>query len=137
MVTGIVQGLCGDGGTSCLSILGSLLDLVAWAFFAAFVVDLVADVRDGERDFGVGRLFSSASDAVLPLIGNGILFAIAVTVGLVLLVVPGLFLLTVWAVAPAAVVAERRGAIEAFGRSYFSSFAVTPGLCSERSSSPS
>ena len=35
-----------------------------------------------------------------------------------LLVVPGLFLLTVWAVAPAAVVAERRGAIEAFGRSY-------------------
>ena len=118
VVTGIVQGLCGDSGSILLGILGSLLNLVAWAFFTGFVVNLVADVRDGKRDFGVGRLFSSASDAVLPLIGNGILFAIAVTIGLVLLVVPGLFLLTVWAVAPAAVVAERRGAIEAFGRSY-------------------
>ena len=53
VVTGIVQGLCGDSGSILLGILGSLLNLVAWAFFTGFVVNLVADVRDGKRDFGV------------------------------------------------------------------------------------
>ena len=35
-----------------------------------------------------------------------------------LLIVPGLFLLTIWAVTAPAIVVERRGAIEAFGRSH-------------------
>ena len=35
-----------------------------------------------------------------------------------LLIVPGLYLLTIWAVAAPAIVVERRGAIEAFGRSH-------------------
>ena len=54
------------------------------------------------RDFTVGELLSSASPAILPLIGNGILFGIAVGIGLFLLIIPGLWLLTIWAVvAPA------------------------------------
>ena len=38
--------------------------------------------------------------------------------GLFLLIIPGLWLLTIWAVVAPAIVIERRGAIEAFSRSY-------------------
>ncbi len=39
-------------------------------------------------------------------------------IGLFLFIVPGLYLLTIWAVTAPSIVVERRGAIEAFGRSH-------------------
>jgi hypothetical protein len=81
------------------------------------VVRLVQDVRDGRRDQTVGDLFSSAAPAIGALIVFGILFAIGVAVGLALLIVPGLVLLTLWSVGAPAIVVERAGPIEAFGRS--------------------
>ena len=56
--------------------------------------------------------------AILPLIGFGILFGIGVAIGFVLLIVPGLILLTFWSVGAPAIVVERLGAIDAFGRSW-------------------
>ena len=47
-----------------------------------------------------------------------ILFGLGVGIGLILLIVPGLYLLTIWSVAAPAIVVERRGAIESFGRSH-------------------
>jgi len=83
------------------------------------VVSLVQDIRaDGRRNMTAGELISSAQHAIAPLIANGILKAIAVAIGLILFIVPGLILLTVWAVTSPAIVAERRGALAAFGRSY-------------------
>jgi hypothetical protein len=75
-------------------------------------------VRDGRRDKSVGELIESALPAVPALIGNGILKGIAVTIGIVLLIVPGLILLTIWAVTGPAIVIERRGVIDAFSRSW-------------------
>jgi hypothetical protein len=46
------------------------------------------------------------------------MYGICVGIGLLLLIVPGLFLITIWAVVAPAIVAERRGPVEAFGRSY-------------------
>ena len=48
---------------------------------------------------------------------NGIIYGIAVACGFFLFIVPGLFLITIWAVVAPAIVAESRGAFEAFGRS--------------------
>lgn len=48
----------------------------------------------------------------------GILFGIGVGIGLVLLIVPGLILLTLWSVGAPAIVAEGAGPIAAFGRSW-------------------
>jgi hypothetical protein len=118
-IAGIAQGLLNDGGGVVLVFLGVVVSMVATALYTGFVVKLVEDVRaDGRRDLGVGDLFSSAQHAILPLIGNGILKGIAVAIGFVLLIVPGLFLLTIWAVTSPAIVAERSGAIDAFSRSY-------------------
>ena len=99
-------------------LVASIVGLVASTLFTGFVVTLVADVRDGKQDSSVGEMMSSASHAILRLIGNGILGGIAIGIGFVLLIVPGLYLLTIWAVVAPAIVAERRGVIEAFGRSY-------------------
>jgi hypothetical protein len=46
-----------------------------------------------------------------------ILAGIAITVGLILLIVPGLFLITIWAVIVPVIIIERSGAMASFGRS--------------------
>ena len=118
IVSGVIQGLLNEADSAILSFVGSIVSLVAWALFTGFVVSLVADVRDGRRDFTAGELLRSGWHAVLPLIGFGILFGLGVGIGLVLLIVPGLFLLTIWSVGVPAIVVERAGVFEAFGRSH-------------------
>ena len=54
---------------------------------------------------------------LVPLIGACLLFGLGVTIGLFLLVIPGCFLLTIWAVVAPAIVAERKSVMAAFGRS--------------------
>ena len=97
-IAGVVQGILTDDHGFVLRFVASIVSIVASTLYTGFVVTLVADVRDGKRDFTVGELVSSASEAILRLIGNGILLAIAVGIGLLLLIVPGLYLLTIWAV---------------------------------------
>jgi hypothetical protein len=100
-----------------LGLLGLLISLVATTLFTGMVVELVADVQDSRRAASAGRLLR----AVMPVLGQLLLVGIAegvgVLVGLILLVIPGLILLTVWAVAAPVVVLERPGGLRALGRS--------------------
>jgi hypothetical protein len=118
VVVGLVSGLLQAAGGVVLALLAGIIRLVGYAIYAGFVVRLVQDVRDGRRDHSVGDLFSAATPAILPLIGFGILFGLGVGIGLILLIVPGLVLLTFWSVGAPAIVVERVGAIDAFGRSW-------------------
>ncbi|HEY5261927.1 MAG TPA: hypothetical protein VIJ33_07415 [Solirubrobacteraceae bacterium] len=95
----------------------SLVALVLGTFYQGMVVELVGDIQDGRRDSSVGQLFRSITPIVLPLIGLSILLAIGVGIGFILIIVPGLFLLTIWSVAAPSLVIERRGVFAAFGRS--------------------
>jgi hypothetical protein len=118
LVIGILSGiLLAVGGV--IPDLASLL--VSWAgqlLYGGFVVKLVEDVRDGRRDHGIGDLFSAAAPAILSLLLFSILAVIGVGIGIALLIVPGLVLLTFWSVGGPAIVAERVGPFEAFGRSW-------------------
>lgn len=116
VVVGLIQGLLATGGV-ILSLIGSIIYLVAVTLYSGMVVKLVDDVRDGRRDLSVGEMVRSVTPVLGALIGNGILKAIAVVIGFILLIVPGLILLTIWAVTGPAIVVERSGAIDAFGRS--------------------
>jgi len=117
LVFGVLQALIENAGGSVAPILATAVSLVGGALYTGFVVKLVEDIRDGRRDFSIGELFSSAYASVGPLIVNGCLLALGVVIGLFLLIVPGLYLLTMWAVCSPAVVAEGRGPVEALGRS--------------------
>ena len=65
----------------------------------------------------VGSLVQAAVPVIGPLVVAGILAGIAIGLGLLLLIVPGLFLLTIWAVLAPVIVIERRDALSSFGRS--------------------
>jgi hypothetical protein len=118
VIVGVASGLLQNSGGVVLALLAAIVRLAGYALYTGFVVKLVDDVRDGRRDQTVGDLFSSAAPAIVPLIAFGILYAIGVTIGLILLIVPGLILLTFWSVGAPAIVVEGAGPIEAFGRSW-------------------
>jgi hypothetical protein len=96
---------------------GGVIAFVATLFYQGMVVELVRDVQDGRRDATIGELFSKVAPAVLPLLAVSILAAIGIAIGFVLLIVPGLFLITIWSVAVPVVVIERPGVFSSFGRS--------------------
>jgi hypothetical protein len=118
IVVGLVAGILQSAGGLILILLAAAVRTAGHALYVGFVVKLVQDVRDGRRDDGVGDLFSAAAPFILPLIGFGILFGIGVTIGFLLLVVPGLILITFWSVGAPAIVVEGIGPVDAFGRSW-------------------
>lgn len=115
LVVAIVQGLAGS--SVVLTLLGAVLSLVASILYEGMVVSLVRDVQDGRRDLSVGELYRSVTPVLWPLAGASILFGLGVAIGFVLLIVPGLILLTIWAVIAPAIVIEERRVFESFGRS--------------------
>jgi hypothetical protein len=114
---GLAEGLFRATDSAILGLIGSLIGLAATFLYTGFVVKLVQDVRDGRLDEGVGGLLSAAAPYIITLFLAAVVYVIAVGIGLILLIVPGLILITIWAVVAPAIVVENRGAIEAFGRS--------------------
>ena len=116
-VAALVNGLLSASDSIGLILVGSVIAFVAQFLYTGYVVKLVQDVRDGRRDQSVGELFRAAAPYIGTLILNGILAGIAIAIGFFLLIVPGLILITIWAVIAPSIVVENRGVIEAFGRS--------------------
>jgi hypothetical protein len=115
LVVAVVNWLV--SGSLILFPLGMAVSIVAGTLYQGMVVGLVSDVQDGRRDSSVEDLVRMAGPVILPLIGAGLLAGLAIGIGLILLLVPGLILLTIWAVIAPVIVVERTGVIEAFGRS--------------------
>jgi hypothetical protein len=113
----LANGLLQATGNIVLAFVAAIISLIAHVLYTGYVVKLVQDVRDGRRDETPGELLSAAAPYIGTLILNGILFGIAVAVGLALLIIPGLILITIWAVVAPAIVVEDKGVIDAFGRS--------------------
>ncbi len=100
-----------------LGIVALILALAATTLFTGMVVELVADVQDGRRDATVGQLLQSATPVLGQLILVGIVAGIGIAIGFVLIIVPGLILITIWSVAAPVVVLENPGGLRALGRS--------------------
>ena len=91
--------------------------IIAAVGYQGLVVQAVRDIQDGVRDLSLGGLFRSVSKVLAPLLWTAILVGLGVFFGMLLFIVPGLVLLTWWAVAAPVVVCEVRSAPEAVGRS--------------------
>jgi hypothetical protein len=115
ILSALAQG--GVAASLVFGILAAVLTLIATYAYQGMVVETVRDIQDGVRDLSVGGLFRSVAPVLAPLIGASILAGLGIAVGFVLLVVPGLVLLTWWALVAPSIVLERTGAMGAFGRS--------------------
>jgi hypothetical protein len=114
--TGIIATLL-VVASPALALVAVVIDLVAVTLFTGMVVQLVADVQDGRRDASPGQLLRAATPVLGQLILVGIVAGIGVVIGFILIIIPGLFLLTVWSVAAPVVVLERPGVFAALRRS--------------------
>ncbi len=96
---------------------GIVVSLTVGTLYQGTVVGLVNEVRRGRGDSSATDLMRSVLPVFWPLLGASFLTAIGIGGGLVLLIVPGVYLLTVWAVVAPVVVIERRRVTDALGRS--------------------
>ena len=78
------------------AILGFLLSLAGTFWLQGAIATAVADVRDGRVDFSVSETLKRVGPFVARLAGAGLLAALGIIGGLILLIVPGLILLTWW-----------------------------------------
>jgi hypothetical protein len=96
---------------------GAIMVLIGVFWLTGALVEAVADVRDGRGDLSVGDTFAKVWPRVWTLLGASILAGLGIAAGIALLIVPGLILLTWWALIPPAIVLEHRGVFDSFGRS--------------------
>jgi hypothetical protein len=99
------------------AVLGWAVGIVGLFWLQGALVEAVNDVRDGRADMSMGETFRHAQEHLAPLAGAGILAGLAIAVGLLLFIVPGLYLLTIWSVLIPVIVLEGRAVMDAFGRS--------------------
>ena len=98
-------------------IVGLVVSVVGFVWLQGALVAAVDDVRDGRADEPVAALFRRVRPRLPALLVGGVLAGLGVAVGLLLLIVPGLYLLTRWILLAPVIVLEGRRAGEAFSRS--------------------
>jgi hypothetical protein len=116
----VISGIFGVlliAAAPALAIVALIVSIVASTLFTGMIVELVADIQDGKRDASVGQLLRAASPVIGNLILVGIVAGIGIVIGFILIIVPGLILITVWSVAAPVVVLERPGGLRALRRS--------------------
>ncbi len=98
--------------------LGAIINLIAAFLVQAALVKAVQDIRDGRADLDLGETVRAA----LPYLGvvavASIIAGIGIAIGFVLIIVPGLILMTFWSLIVPSIVLGGEGIFGAFGRSW-------------------
>jgi hypothetical protein len=117
VVAGVIAALLGlAGGIGFF--LGWLINLVAAFLVQAALVKAVQDVRDGRADLSLGETVSAVLPFLLAVTAASILAGIGIAIGFVLIIVPGLILLTFWSLIVPSIVIGREGVFSSFGKSW-------------------
>jgi hypothetical protein len=112
----VIAGVLALAGTPG-AILAWVVEMFAAFLLQAALVKAVQDVRDGRVDLSIGETVSAAMPSLWPVAAASILAGIGIAIGLFLIIIPGLWLITIWAVIIPVIVIERSGALHSFGRS--------------------
>jgi hypothetical protein len=99
------------------ALIAALISLVGLFWVQGALVRAIEDVRDGRADLSLGETFARVRPQLAAIAVAGILAGIGVFLGLLLLIVPGLVLMTWWVLVIPVIVLEGTGAGASFGRS--------------------
>jgi hypothetical protein len=119
LVNALVSTLFGDstGISILLALVSTVVSLVGTFWLQGALVFAVDDVRDGRIDTTVKEVFERVRPHVGSLVLAGVLAGLGIAVGLVLLIIPGLILLTWWCLIVPVIVLEGKQVGESFSRS--------------------
>jgi hypothetical protein len=98
--------------------IGAIFSLFGMFLLQAALVKAVQDVRDGTVDLDLRATLSAAMPYVGSVAVASILAAIGIGIGFVLIIVPGLILITFWSLIVPEIVIGGAGPFESFGRSW-------------------
>jgi hypothetical protein len=107
----------GTGIALLLALITTVVSIVGTFWLQGTLVYAVDDVRDGRIDSSIRDLFERVRPYLGTLIGAGILAGLGIALGFVLLIVPGLILLTWWCLITPVIVLEGKAVGESFSRS--------------------
>jgi hypothetical protein len=99
------------------SLIAAVIGIIGYFWVEGALVELVRDVRDGRADRSIAETYEAVRPRLPALIVAGILAGIGIFIGLVLFIIPGLFLLTIWSMVVPVIVLEGKSAGESFSRS--------------------
>jgi hypothetical protein len=118
LVIAIVNALLSWALGNVGAFIGLILTVFGMFLLQAALVKAVQDVRDGRVDLDLRATVSAAMPFVGSVAVASILASIGIAIGFILIIVPGLILLTFWSLLVPEIVIGGAGAIESFGRSW-------------------
>jgi hypothetical protein len=117
VVAAVIQALLAGLAGLIGAVLAAIVGIIAAYLLQAALVKAVQDVRDGRADLSLGETLQAARPFIARVAVASILAGIAIGIGLILLIVPGLFLLTIWCLIVPVIVLENVDFGSSFGRS--------------------
>ncbi len=118
LVVAVVSALLSWALGSFGAFLGLIFSVIGMFLLQAALVKAVQDVRDGRADLDLRGTLSAASPYIGAVAVASILAGIGIGIGFILIIVPGLVLLTFWSLIVPEIVIGGAGALESFGRSW-------------------
>ncbi|MFI6027653.1 hypothetical protein [Amycolatopsis magusensis] len=112
------EALLGDllGSSALVAVVGGLVSALGSSFLDGFLTVVVGKAILGRKPT-FGEAMKEAAPRLLPLVGLTILYTLMIFVGLLLCIVPGVYLAVVFGLATPALVLEKAGVGTAFKRS--------------------
>jgi hypothetical protein len=118
LVIAVISALLSWALGSAGAFIGLVLSVFGMFLLQAALVKAVQDVRDGRVDLDLRGTVSAAMPFVGAVAIASILASIGIAIGFILIIVPGLILLTYWSLIVPEIVIGGAGALESFGRSW-------------------
>lgn len=110
-----ITALLGQGAIG--SVVSYIVDLAYFAFLAAVAMGVLGDLREARPASSAGELCTRALPPLPAAVLVLLLASVAFVGAALLLLIPALYLVTIWAVLLQVVVVERPAVFDAFGRS--------------------
>jgi hypothetical protein len=117
LITALGRSVDSTSGEVLWALVSVTVSLIGTFLVQGALTLAVDDVRDGRVDTSIGELYARTRPHLGALIIAGLVAAIGIGIGLVVLIAPGLYLLTLWALIVPAIVLEKCSAGDSFGRS--------------------